>query len=320
MRNEWFDLNWSEMRIHTTREAIEPISNILHETGSGGVVIEDPLELSKERDSFFGEIYEIDPNKFPREGVFLKVYFPNDPSLSGKVKDLRKQITNLQSFDIDIGHNEIILESIDEEDWSTAWKAYYKPIQISPKISIVPTWESHERTSDAELVIELDPGMAFGTGAHATTALSIQALEKYLNNEALLIDVGSGSGILSIAAALLGASSVSAYDLDQVAIRSTNANVAFNNASHIVQAQKNNLLDNVHEQADIIVANILAEVIVTFVQEAKDNLKKDGLFITSGIITRKKQMVMDTLLASNFEIIETTEKDGWACIIAKNIL
>lgn len=312
-------MKWSEIRIHTTREAIEPISNILHEVGSGGVIIEDPLELSKERDSFFGEIYEIDPTRFPKVGVFLKVYFPDDNRLSQKMEQIKTQIDNLETFDINLGANEIMLTSIDEEDWSTAWKAYYKPIQISEKISIIPTWEMETQQSSKDLIIELDPGMAFGTGAHATTVLSIQALEKYLNKGDLVLDVGSGSGILSIAAALLGAKTVNAYDLDQVAVRSTNANVALNRATHIVHAYENNLLDNVDEQADIIVANILAEVIITFVEAARRNLKPNGYFITSGIITRKKQIVLDALRTSHFKIINVTEENDWICIIAQKI-
>jgi len=310
-------VQWSEICIHTTHEAIEPISNILHESGSGGIVIEDPLELSKKRDSLFGEIYELDPDKYPQKGVFIKAYFPNDNALDEKTHHLSEKVNALKSLDIDIGENNITIKQVDEEDWSTAWKAYYKPIQISPTISIVPTWETYEPTSASERVIELDPGMAFGTGAHATTALCIQALEKYINKDDIVIDVGCGSGILSIAAALLDAQTVFAYDLDQVAVHSTEANVELNNLNHRIQAQQNDLLNGVSQQVHVIVANILAEVIVTCVQDAWHNLHDDGLFITSGIITRKKQMVIRTLEQHHFRILEVSEKDDWVCIIAQ---
>lgn len=310
-------VQWSEISIHTTHEAIEPISNILHESGSGGIVIEDPLELSKKRDSLFGEVYELDPDKYPQEGVFIKAYFPNDDTFDEKVNDLSEKVSALKSLDIDIGENNITIKQVDEEDWSTAWKAYYKPIQISPKISIVPTWETYEPTSASERIIELDPGMAFGTGAHATTALCIQALEKYINKDDIVIDVGCGSGILSIAAALLDAQTVFAYDLDQVAVHSTEANVELNNLSHRIQTKQNDLLNGVNQKVNVIVANILAEVIVTCVQDAWHNLHDDGLFITSGIITRKKQMVIRTLEQYDFRILEVSEKDDWVCIVAK---
>lgn len=312
-------LKWSEVCIHTTNEAVEPISNIIHESGAGGVVIEDPLELSKERQSLFGEIYELDPQKYPSEGIFLKAYLPDDGSLNKKVDHLKQRINALSAHHIDLGENIITISQIDEEDWSTAWKAYYKPIKISPKISIVPTWETYEPATRDELIIELDPGMAFGTGTHATTALSIEALEKHLNKNDTVIDVGCGSGILSIAAALLGAKKVLAYDLDKVAVNSTQSNVALNNVSDIIHAKENDLLKGINQKAHIIVANILAEVIVLFIKDAYQNLGKHGLFITSGIITRKKQMVIDELLTNGFQIVEITERDDWVCIISKKI-
>ena len=161
------------------------------------------------------------------------------------------------------------------------------------------------------------PGMAFGTGTHPTTILSLRALEKYLNKEDIVLDVGSGSGVLSIASALLGAKEVYAYDLDDVAVKSTQVNVEINDLERTVVAEQNDLLQGIHQQADLIVSNILAEIIIQFIDDTWTNLKPGGLFITSGIIDNKKQLVIDELKKHDFEIIAENELKNWVSIIAK---
>lgn len=303
--------------MHTTNEAIEPISNILHETGASGVVIEDPLVLITERENNFGEIYELNKDDYPEEGVYIKAYLPINSFLGETVDEIKQAINNLLLFDIDIGENTITLSEINEEEWATAWKKYYKPVKISGKITITPTWEDYIPKSSDEMVIELDPGMAFGTGTHPTTVLSIQAIERYVNEDDQVIDVGCGSGVLSIAAVLLGAREVSAYDLDDIAIKSTILNAKLNKVDKRISTKQNNLLDNVNQQADMIVSNILAEIIVRFIKEARDNLKEDGLFVTSGIIQAKKELVKDQLQQNGFTIIEINEMEDWVSIVAK---
>lgn len=309
-------MKWSEMCIHTTSEAVEPISNILHEYGASGVVIEDLLDIAKDRDAFFGEIYELDPNDYPAEGVFVKAYLPINESLKQLTNKVERAISKLTVYGIDIGKNKVTFTEIDEADWATAWKKYYKPVKISDKITIIPTWEDYTPHED-ELIIELDPGMAFGTGTHPTTILSIQALERCLNDGDTVIDVGCGSGVLSIASALLGAKKVHAYDLDDVAVKSTKINVELNKLEETVIAEQNDLLNRVKVETDIIVSNILAEIIIRFVEDAWNSLKHGGLFITSGIIQAKKRDVMEALEQQGFYIEKTTEMDEWVCIIAQ---
>jgi ribosomal protein L11 methyltransferase len=310
-------MKWSEISIHTTHEAVEAISNILHEAGAGGVVIEDPNDLIKERDASFGEVYELNPDDYPEEGVIIKAYLPVNSFLGETVEAIKQAINNLLLYDIDIGKNKITISEVNEEEWATAWKKYYNPVKISEKFTIVPTWETYEPVSSDELIIELDPGMAFGTGTHPTTVMCIQALEKYMKPGDTVIDVGTGSGILSIAAAMLGAKSVRALDLDPVAVDSARLNVKLNKVQHIVTVSQNNLLDHIEEQANVIVANILAEIILRFVDDTYRLLEKNGYFITSGIIQAKKQEVKEGLMKAGFAIEETLVMEDWIAFIAR---
>ncbi|SFA38305.1 ribosomal protein L11 methyltransferase [Parageobacillus thermantarcticus] len=310
-------MKWSEISIHTTHEAVEAISNILHEAGAGGVVIEDPNDLIKERDASFGEVYELNPDDYPEEGVIIKAYLPVNSFLGETVEEIKQAINNLLLYDIDIGKNKITISEVNEEEWATAWKKYYNPVKISEKFTIVPTWETYEPVSSDELIIELDPGMAFGTGTHPTTVMCIQALEKYVKPGDTVIDVGTGSGILSIAAAMLGAKSVRALDLDPVAVDSAKINVKLNKVQHIVTVSQNNLLDRIEERANVIVANILAEIILRFVDDAYRLLENNGYFITSGIIQAKKQEVKEGLMKAGFTIEESLVMEDWVAFIAR---
>ncbi|MEH6946697.1 50S ribosomal protein L11 methyltransferase [Bacillus sp. JJ634] len=310
-------MKWSEIAIHTTNEAVEPVSNILHEAGASGVVIEDPLELIKERENVFGEIYQLNPADYPDEGVLVKAYLPVNSFLGETVEEIKLAINNLLLFDIDLGRNAISISEVNEEQWATAWKKYYNPVKISERFTIVPTWEEYEPVSSDELIIELDPGMAFGTGTHPTTVMCIQALERTVQKGDLVVDVGTGSGVLSIAAALLEAKQVQALDLDEVAVRSANINVKLNKVQDRVHVSQGNLLDGVEEQADIVVANILAEVIMRFTDDVAKVVKPGGYFIASGIIQPKKDDVKAAIVTSGFTIEETIQMEDWVAIIAK---
>ncbi|SDP56147.1 50S ribosomal protein L11 methyltransferase [Halobacillus aidingensis] len=309
-------MKWSEVCIHTTTEAIEPVSNILHESGASGVVIEDPSDMKRKKTQL-GEIYELNPDDYPAEGVYVKAYLPMNSFLGETVDGIKKTVSNLTEFGIDIGHNNVTISEIHEEDWATAWKKYYKPVKISEKITIIPTWEDYTPVSSDEIIIEMDPGMAFGTGTHPTTVLSIQALEQYLEKGDKVLDVGAGSGILSVASVLLGAEHAYAYDLDDVAVSSTKNNAALNGVEDKVTSKLNDLLEGVDWEADLIVSNILAEIIVKFTDDAYRVVKPGGYFITCGIISGRKEMVREQLIQSGFEIVETNKMEDWVSIIAK---
>ncbi|MEG9297226.1 50S ribosomal protein L11 methyltransferase [Mangrovibacillus sp. Mu-81] len=310
-------MKWSEISILTSNEAIEPVSHILHESGASGVVIEDPFDLIKEREDMFGEIYQLNPEDYPSEGVLVKAYLPVNSFLGETVEEIKEGITNLVTYDIDIGENKVEISEVNEEEWATAWKKYYHPVKISDKFTIVPTWEDYTPVHSDELIIELDPGMAFGTGTHPTTVMCIQALERTVKPDDSVIDVGTGSGVLSIAAAMLAADEVRAYDLDEVAVRSARLNVKLNKVQNRVTIDQNNLLNGITGQADVIVANILAEIILRFTVDAFELVKPGGSFITSGIIGPKKEQVKDALEAAGFLIEEVMVMEDWVAIIAK---
>jgi len=310
-------MKWSEISILTTNEAVEPISNILHEAGASGVVIEDPLELVKEREDQFGEIYQLNPDDYPEEGVIIKAYLPVNSFLGETVDEIKEAINNLIIYNIDIGMNKVSISEVNEEEWATAWKKYYNPVKISEKFTIVPTWEDYTPVNTDELIIELDPGMAFGTGTHPTTVMCIQALERTVQPGDRVVDVGTGSGVLSIAAAKLGASKVEAMDLDDVAVQVAKLNIKLNKVQEVATVSQNNLLDGVAEGADIVVANILAEVILRFADDAGKIVKNGGYFITSGIIQQKKEVVKDAMINAGFEIEEIIAMEDWVAIIGK---
>ncbi|GEK33298.1 50S ribosomal protein L11 methyltransferase [Kurthia sibirica] len=309
-------MKWSEFSIHTSNEAVDAISNILHEAGASGVVIEDSSDLVKAREQEFGEIYALDPVDFPENGVIVKAYLPINSFLGETVEDIKLAINNLATFDIELGANKVSTCEIDEEDWSTSWKKYYHPVKISNRFTIVPTWENYQPVDSDELIIELDPGMAFGTGTHPTTVMSLQALEKHVTQDTNVIDVGTGSGVLAIGAALLGAKHVHALDLDEIAVRSAIENVELNKVSTKIDVVQGDLLDTVKEPAEVVVANILAEIIMTFTDDAFTIVKPGGIYITSGIIEARKEDVKTSLEAAGFIIEEVMMMEDWVTIVS----
>ncbi|SER80309.1 50S ribosomal protein L11 methyltransferase [Salisediminibacterium halotolerans] len=312
-------MKWSEICIHTSQEAVDPVSHILHESGASGVVIEDREDLFRERETVFGEIYDLSPEDYPEEGVLVKAYLPVNSFLKETVDSIKEAVNRLHVFDIDLGLNHVTVSEINEEEWATQWKKYYKPVKVSERITITPTWEEYTPVRENEEVIELDPGMAFGTGTHPTTVLCIQALEKHLNDGDTVTDVGCGTGVLSIASAKLGAAKVEALDLDEVAVKSAEINTKLNRVQDRVNVRQGDLLQDrsFDEKKDIIVANILAEVILDLLPDAKSQLKNGGKLIVSGIIERKRSMVKEALQEAGWRLAETTEMEGWIAIVAE---
>ncbi|MBA5849880.1 50S ribosomal protein L11 methyltransferase [Clostridium sp. cel8] len=311
------DKNWVEVSIETKSEAIEAISGVLYNVGVKGLSIEDPedVEFKKKHP----EDWDYFDNSLLKEKDYavIKAYFTRDKDFNKNLDYIKDSINNLEEFGIDKGRGNIVVKDVNEEDWENNWKKYYKPTKVGNKIVVVPIWENYKEKDD-DIVVKLDPGMAFGTGTHETTRMCIKQLEKYVDKNSTVFDIGTGSGILSISAAKLGASSVLGVDLDSIAVESAKNNVKYNNLKNI-KILHGNLMDVVSGKADIVVANIIAEIIILLTDQVKNFLNDNGLFICSGIIEGRENDVIGKLKHSGFDI-EDVNKDGeWTCVTARFI-
>ncbi|ADL07673.1 50S ribosomal protein L11 methyltransferase [Thermosediminibacter oceani] len=310
-------MKWIEIKVKTSTEAIEAVANILYEAGAAGVVIEDPKDLLN-RDKDAWEYVEI-PEDIDFEQAMVTGYLPESEGLNDILRVIERRIAELPRFGLDVGSGKVEVSSVDESDWANAWKAYYKTIHIGKRLVIRPSW-IHYEPEKGEVVVELDPGMAFGTGTHETTAMCLELLEKYIEGGETVIDVGCGSGILSIAAAKLGAGKVLAIDKDEVAVKVARENIKRNDTTQAVEVIKGEGLDCVDAKADIIVANIIADVIIDLAGVAASKLKQEGLFISSGIIKSRKESVCQALDRAGLVVIEEAEKGDWVALVSRKTL
>ena len=310
------DGTWIEVRVITKSEALEPISGIFYSLDCKGVAIEDPEDiLGREQGPLTWDFADINVLEHKGKVAVVKAYFAEEDNIEDVLQYVNERLTELKEMGLDLGEAKIEHEKMHEEDWANTWKQYYKPSKVGEKIVVKPIWEEYE-AKDGELVVDLDPGMAFGTGTHETTRMCIQALERYVKEESTVFDVGCGSGILAIAAAKLGAKLAVGVDLDPVAVESSIENVGYNNLKNI-EILHGNLVEVIDGKADIVVANILAEIICILTDDVKRVLKDGGVFITSGIIHDRVDMVCEKLEATGFEVIEKNRDGEWNCIVAK---
>lgn len=307
---------WTEVTIKTTPEAEEAISNIFYEAGADGVVIESPndvliMQNSKIKWDYFDDSIEIDP-----EVSIIKGYLNETEDVQESIIQILERIKTLPSCGLNPGDCELTITEVNQEDWANSWKKYYKPTRIGNNFIIKPTWETYYKKND-DLIIEIDPGMAFGSGLHETTQLCISNLEQYVKKGDVVIDIGCGSGILALAAGRLQCKKVIAVDLDSMAVKVAKENVELNNLQHIIEVREGDLTDVVHEKADVIVANILAEVIINLSTLIKPHLKKGGTFISSGIILDKIDDVVKYLDSNGFDIVEVEQSGEWASVVSR---
>ncbi len=310
-------MKWNEVKIETASEAVEAVANILMEAGASGVAIEDALDIENFQSDAYGEILDKETITSLKEGAFVAAYFPETIFLPEILPFIREQVAKLPEYGLTIGKNELTVSEVAEENWALAWKKYYHPVRISRYLTIVPSWEEYRAQHEDEKIITLDPGMAFGTGTHPTTRLTLQALEVTLRGGETVLDVGTGSGVLSIASKYFGAKAVHAFDLDEVAVRAAQENMDLNPVAADVQVSANDLLQGIAIEADVIVANILADIILLMIPDAWRLLKQSGTLIVSGIIEAKKQLVLDAMLAQGFEVDQIFQQKDWYAIILK---
>lgn len=310
------DGTWIEVRVITKSEALEPVSGIFYSLDCKGVAIEDPEDiLGREQGPLTWDFADINVLEHKGKFAVVKAYFAEEDNIEEILGYVNEKLVELKEMGIDLGEAKVEHEKMYEEDWANTWKQYYKPSKVGEKIVVKPIWEEYEQ-KEGELVVNLDPGMAFGTGTHETTRMCIQALEKYFKEESTVFDVGCGSGILAIAAAKLGAKLAVGVDLDPVAVESSIENVGYNNLNNI-EILHGNLVEVIDGKSDIVVANILAEIICILTDDVKRVMKDGGVFITSGIIHDRVDMVCEKLEATGFEVIEKNRDGEWNCIVAK---
>lgn len=306
---------WIEIKVITTSEALEPVSGIFYSMDCKGVAIEDPEDiLNREQGPLTWDFADINILEYGGKAASIKAYFSEDDNPSTIVNYIEEKLKIIKESGINIGEGKVLYAIVKEEDWANNWKKYYKPTKIGKHIVVKPIWENYSN-KDNELVIELDPGMAFGTGTHETTRMCVEALEKNVEANSVIYDIGTGSGILAIAAAKLGAKEVLGVDLDPVAVDSAVQNVQHNKLNNI-KIIEGNLVEVVEGKADIVVANIIAEIICILIDDVKKVLKTGGLFISSGIIHERREMVIDKLENSGFQVLEVNKDGEWNCITA----
>ncbi|MCI8763927.1 MAG: 50S ribosomal protein L11 methyltransferase [Lachnospiraceae bacterium] len=316
-------MKWTKFTLNTTTEAVDLIGSMLDEIGIEGIEIEDNIPLS-EADTK-GMFIDILPELPPDDGTAKVSFYLEDPALvEGILRQVEEGLEDLRPF-VDVGEASVVVSETEDKDWINNWKQYFKPFTVDD-ILIKPTWEEVPKEHEGKLLIQIDPGTAFGTGMHETTQLCIRQLRRYVNDSSAVLDVGTGSGILGIAALKLGARVVFGTDLDENAIHAVEENLEANaipGASF--QVVQGNLIDDerVRGQAgeecyDIAVANILAPVIILLQGEICRHLKHGGIFITSGIINTKEEEVREAMEANEeLEILETTRQGDWVSITAR---
>lgn len=317
-------MKWNKYRLSTTTEAVDLISYTLAEMGIEGIEIEDKVPLSEEdkQKMFIDLLPELDED----DGTaFVSFYIEPEKDHESTLEEVLAAVKELADF-VDIGEATIEKTQTEDIDWMNNWKKYWKPFNVDEHIIIKPTWETLEDVPEDTLVVEIDPGTAFGTGTHHTTRLCITQVNKYLQKGMDVLDVGCGSGILSIIALMLGAKAATATDLDILAVNATLENAEVNGIDPAVYTvlQGNVITDEAFRRQvgehkfDMVVANIFAEIIIPLSDVVKEMMKPGTLFITSGIIDEREEDVRTALIRNGFEIMEVTHSGGWVSFTAKS--
>ena len=322
-------MNYFELQIKTRGVGIELVENKLTELGITQFVIDDPNLDAQMMEEARGTEYVDREEILERSDrdASVTVYTEDlesakklEAELSSWTQELRSQLAagtygELLTED-SVGNMEMTLRMRSDEEWKDKWKAYFKPMAITERIVVCPSWESYDKKKDSEIVISIDPGMAFGTGTHETTSLTVQLMEKYLNPDDSILDVGCGSGILSIIAAKLGAGRILGIDIDEEAIAASRENAAKNNLGENLTFQIGDLTKGVDFKADVVVANLLTNLVLQLSPDIPSHLKQGGYYITSGILIEQESSVVEALEKLGFTVMETAEKGEWCCIAA----
>lgn len=319
-------MKWTRVTVETTTEATDMLSYLLDEYGVEGIEIEDKIPLSEEdKQAMYIDIL---PELPPDDGVaYISCYVDDQMDVKLLCQYIQEQLEEMSTY-MNVGDGKISIGETDDKDWMNRWKDFFHPFRLEDNILIQPTWTETADVKPDDIVIQIDPGTAFGTGSHETTRLCIANLKKYIraDGSSEVLDAGCGSGILSIVAMKLGAKRVYGIDIDELAVKASMENLELNEIpKERYEVVKGDVIgdrefaDSVARigQYDIVVANILADVIIPLSGVIRLFMKKDGVFITSGIIDDKEEAVKKALLDNGFEIVDTIYLGEWVSIVAK---
>ncbi|MDE6104027.1 MAG: 50S ribosomal protein L11 methyltransferase, partial [Oscillospiraceae bacterium] len=317
-------MNWTEVNIYTTTEGVDILCASLMDIGIKGFVVKDSSDFKEFLENKDGKWDYIDDDLMNLSSceTCLTVYLPDNSQGMEMMISLRALLKQIKSNDENnmFGRMELELLQVKEEDWANNWKQYFKPLKVGKKLLVKPSWEECSN-NDERIVLEIDPASSFGTGQHNTTKLCLELLEESLNSGDRVLDLGCGSGILSIGAMLLGASEITAVDIEQNAVETAIENAGKNNipedkytayCGDIISDHE--LCEKIGNEYDLITANIVADVLIAMSDLFRQKLKNNGILIISGIITERKDEVVNAVVNSGFEVIETAEGEGWAAV------
>ncbi len=315
-------MKWKQFRLKTTTQAEDIVSSMLADLGIEGVQIEDKIPLTEQdKEQMFVDILPDIPDD---DGTaYLTFYLDEEEDVAPILMNVRKELEDMRAF-LDIGECTIEESETEDVDWVNNWKQYFHQFYIDD-ILVIPSWEDVKPEDSDKLVIHIDPGTAFGTGMHETTQLCIRALKKYVTSETEILDVGCGSGILGMLALKFGAKHSLGTDLDPCAIDATHENMEVNGISkEQYEVMIGNIIDDKevqdavgYEKYDIVAANILADVLVPLTPVIIHQMKPGAVYITSGIIEDKENVVVEAVKAAGLEVLEVNHQGEWVSVVAR---
>lgn len=308
-------MQWIEVNVAVTHEAVEAVADMLTSIGSKGVAIEDPQLINDLRNSGTWELCDI-PEQENTEVVTISAYYADDEKLEKRLAEIDEQLALIEERIGKYRFGNTRFRKVSEQDWANEWKQYFHVTHVGKSLVIKPSWEEYVPEA-GEHVIEIDPGMAFGTGTHHTTNMMMERLEKVITPDSTVFDVGTGSGILAIAAAMLGAKSVKAVDIDGVAVRVAKENVADNGLSEQIEVREGDLLHGTEGKADVIIANIIADIVIMLLQDIPQKLNDDGVLLASGIIEERMPDVEAAAQAQGLYVDAVDHRGGWVVMQMK---
>jgi len=321
-------MKYIEVKIYTTKEGIDPLTCILMDMGIAGFVVEDADDFAEFLDKKNSYDWDyVDESLMELANIETNITFYLDDKKENKdlLVKIQDSIYKLKDEELssELGNKiygilQIEVKVADDEQWKNKWKEYFKPTKITDRIVIKPSWEIYQKLRDDEIVIEIDPGMAFGTGTHETTSLCIKLLSKDLDagNDPVL-DIGCGSGILAITASLLGSQKVTGVEIDPVAVEVARENIALNHLSSRIEVMEGDLTRGLNFKADIIVANLMADLVMLLSKDVAEHLQGKSIYISSGILIEKQEMVVEAIRKCGFHILEILEEGEWCAIAAQ---